>query len=114
MIGGGAIRPMLHQRSTRGCPGADPLPDIVGRLARLEEADFSYDDLLLDFASRRHLNPVKGSPVVGRGATDPAQEADEIVQVGNKISSPAKTFHLLGHIHVLMYLRVFSRINIPG
>lgn len=85
MIGAGAIRrPVLHQRSTRGCPDADPLPDIVGRLARLEEAHFSYDDLLLDFASRRHLNPVKGSPVVGRGATDPAQEADEIVQVGNE------------------------------
>lgn len=95
MIGAGAIRrPVLHQRSTRGCSDADPLPDIVGRLARLEKADFSYDDLLLDFASRRHLNPVKGRPVAGRGATDPAQEADEIVQVGEEILRFSKDLYL--------------------
>ena len=87
MIGAGAIkRPVLEQQSTRGCSDADPLPEIVGRLTRLEAAEFSYDELLLDFASRRHLNPVKGKPaVVGCGATDPSQEADEIVQVGDEI-----------------------------
>lgn len=68
-----------HQPSLAGESNDITLPGIIARLSRLETEDFSYDELLHDFASRRRVGSVKEPPVQHR--IDPAEQTDDIVQV---------------------------------
>lgn len=56
------------------------LPCILGRLSRLENEGFSYDELLHDFASRRRVGPVN-EELPAKHVLDPAEETDDIVRV---------------------------------
>lgn len=60
--------------------GEVTLPCILDRLSRLEHESFSYHELLDDFASRRRVGPVQ-KELPAKHVLDPAEEADEIVQV---------------------------------
>lgn len=57
------------------------LPCILSRLSRLEEEEFSYKQLLQDFAERRRLGPLSKSPRTL--VDDPVGQAYNTVQVYN-------------------------------
>lgn len=73
------IRVRQHARRD-DLDGEVTLPCILDRLSRLEHDSFSYHELLDDFASRRRVGPVK-KELPAKHVLDPAEEADEIVQV---------------------------------